>query len=257
MKVKVLLTLLLFLGLVSNKYSQQKLNKKFTAKKIIDLTHSMHDEMAYWPGGVPFKKDRLVDYDQGYQLHKFTLGENTGTHVDAPSHFIKGKNSIDKIPLNQLVLPIIVINVEKQSKKNSDYQLTISDIKKWEKKNGKIPAGSLVILNTGWFKKFKNPKKYINMDNEKIMHFPGFSPKSANFLLKRKITAVGIDTLSIDYGKSKDFVSHSIFLKANKFQIENMANLDALPSKGAVAVIGVLPIKDGSQAQARIFAFTK
>ncbi len=249
------LMVFLVLGLISTYATAEKLNQKLAATQVIDLTQPMYDGMPYWPGGVPFKKERLVDYDQGYQLHQFTMGENTGTHVDAPSHFVKGQHTIDQIPLNQLVLPIAVIDVQRQARANADYQLTVEEVKKWEKKNGQIPSGSLVVLNTGWHKKFKDPKSYVNLDENNVMHFPGFSADSAKLLIKRNVTGIGIDTLSLDYGMSQDFATHLLMLQANKYQIENMANLDALPETGATAVIGVLPIKEGSQAQARILAF--
>jgi len=182
------------------------------------------------------------------------MGENTGTHVDAPSHFIQGNLSIDQIPLNQLVVPIVVIDIRKASRANSDYLLTADDIQDWESKNGKVPSGSLVVANTGWHKKFTDPKQYLNQDQNGVMHFPGYSPEAAKLLLQRDVAGIGIDTLSLDYGKSTDYPTHVLMLKANKYQIENMANLDALPERGATAVIGVLPVQGGSQAQARIFA---
>ncbi len=230
------------------------LSHPVTAKRAIDLTHKMHEGMPFWPGGVPFKKHRLVDYDQGYQLHKFEVGENTGTHVDAPSHFIKGKRAIDEIPLTDLIIPAVVIDVQEKVARNPDYELTPEDIKLWESSHGTIPADSLVILNTGWHKRFGNPEQYINMDGSSVMHFPGYHPDSAKVLIERNIAGVGIDTLSLDHGPSKSFAFHVEILKANKYQIENMANLDALPTKGATVVVGVLPVQAGSQAQARIIA---
>jgi len=227
----------------------------FSVSNAIDLTHVLHDDMAFWPGGVPFKKEVLVTYESGgYLLHKFEMGENTGTHVDAPAHFIDGNLTIDKLPLEQLVLPIVMVDVSKQAAANPDYKLTLQDILIWEAKNGKIPADSLVALNTGWYKKFDTPVDYINMDSNKVMHFPGYSTDAAELLVKRGVSGIGIDTLSIDPGNSETFAAHLVMLKANKFQVENMANLDAVPTTGASAVIGVLPIKGGSQAQARILA---
>ena len=196
----------------------------------------------------------MVDYDKGYQLHKFDMGENTGTHVDAPSHFIKGKRPIDQIPLADLLVPAVVVDVQDKVAANSDYQLSADDITAWEAKHGSIPAGALVILNTGWHKRFGDAERYINMDSQKVMHFPGYSRESAVLLLQRDVIGIGIDTLSIDHGASKDFATHSVMLAANKYMVENMANLDALPPTGATVVIGVLPVRDGSQAQARIFA---
>lgn len=235
----------------------ETLRQKIEATKVIDLTHRMHDDMAFWPGGVPFKKTRLVDYDKGYQLHKFEMGENTGTHVDAPSHFIKGNKPIDQLPLSDLVVPAVVINVQKKVAASSDYQLTAADIEQWEAKQGKVPAGSLVILNTGWHKRFDNPKRYVNMDDQKVMHFPGYGPDSARLLVERDVAGIGIDTLSLDYGPSKTFATHVVMLKANKYQVENLANLDALPPTGASVIVGVLPVKAGSQAQARVMALLR
>ncbi len=234
--------------------SAEPLRQKVVATQAIDLTHPMHDDMPFWPGGVPFKKTRLVDYDQGYQLHKFEVGENTGTHVDAPSHFIKGNIAIDKLALKDLVVPAVVIDVQAKVAGNPDYQLSAADLKAWETANGPIPAGSLVILNTGWHKRFGDPKAYVNMDAGNVMHFPGYGPDSAAPLIERDVVGVGIDTLSLDFGASKDFAFHVAMLKANRYQIENLANLDALPATGATIIVGVLPVKDGSQAQARVLA---
>ncbi len=227
----------------------------FTAGKAIDLTHPMHDDMAFWPGGVPFKKERLVDYDTGgYQLHKFIMGENTGTHVDAPSHFIKGNKPINQLSLAQLIVPIVVLDAKRASAADNDYELTPADIRNWEAQHGKVPANSLFVMNTGWHDRFDNPQKYINMDGDNVMRFPGFSADAARLLVERDVAGIGIDTLSLDHGPSQTFAAHVVMLAANKYQVENMASLDALPATGATVVIGVLPVRDGSQAQARIFA---
>lgn len=234
--------------------SAEELRQKVAASKVVDLTHPLYDAMPFWPGSVPFKKTRLVDYDQGYQLHKFEMGENTGTHVDAPSHFDEGNVAIDRLALQDLVVPAVVIDVKDKVADNPDYQLTDADIRNWEAANGAIPAGALVILNTGWNKRFGDPEAYVNADANNVMHFPGYHPDSAAVLIERGIVGVGIDTMSIDFGGSGDFAFHNAMLKAGNYQIENMANLDALPTRGATVIVGVLPVKDGSQAQARILA---
>lgn len=255
MYVRRLFLAVVILGFViTSGNAAEMLKQRIQATKVIDLTHPLHDEMPFWPGGVPFKKIRLVDYNQGYQLHKFETGENTGTHVDAPSHFIKGNKPIDQLSLSELIVQAMVIDIQKKVAANPDYQLTAADVRAWEAEHGKIPAGSLVILNTGWHKRFANPKKYINMGDDKVMHFPGFGPDSAELLVERDVVGIGIDTLSLDNGPSKDFASHVIMLKKNKYQIENLANLDALPPTGATVIVGVLPVKNGSQAQARVIA---
>lgn len=235
-------------------YAAEPLRTPLTARAVVDLTHPMHDDMPFWPGGVPFRKIRLVDYDQGYRLHRFEMGENTGTHVDAPSHFIRGKRPIDRIPLSDLIVGAAVIDVRDKVAANADYRLSAADVRAWEARHGRILPGALVILNTGWHRRFGEPERYVNMDARKVMHFPGYGADSAALLVRRDVAGIGIDTLSIDHGPSKDFAAHVVMLKANKYQIENMANLDALPPRGATVVVGVLPVKEGSQAQARIFA---
>jgi kynurenine formamidase len=232
----------------------ERLHQTLQATQVVDLTHTMHENMAFWPGGVPFKKIRLVDYDKGYRLHKFDMGENTGTHVDAPAHFIKGKRAIDNIPLADLIVPAVVIDVQDKVSAQPDYQLSADDVRDWEDGHGTIAAGSLVILNTGWHKRFDDAPRYVNMDTNHIMHFPGFGKASAELLVQRDVVGIGIDTMSLDHGPSKDFAVHHVMLGANKYMVENLANLDALPPTGATVVVGVLPIQDGSQAQARMFA---
>jgi kynurenine formamidase len=253
MRTGILIAILLGLG-PAHPTAAEPLAQPLSATRIIDLTHSLHEGMPYWPGGVPFRMERLVDYDQGYRLHKFSMGENTGTHVDAPSHFIPGKRDIDDIPPADLVVPLVVIDVSAGAAGNADYRLSRRDVLDWEARHGRVPAHSLVVMNSGWHRRYVSPEDYINMDGDKVMHFPGFSRPAAALLLERDVAGIGVDTLSIDYGASTDYAVHGLMLEHNKYQIENLANLDAVPPAGASAIIGVLPVKDGTQAQARIFA---
>jgi len=228
-----------------------------TDYKIVDLTHEMYDDMPFWPGGVPFRLERLVDYKSGYRLHQFSTGENTGTHVDAPSHFAPGKHSITEIPVADLVAPVVMIDVSDKVAKNPAYEISPADITAWESKHGKIPAGSVLLAHTGWSDRFTNSKDYINFDKDKIMQFPGYAPATADVLIDRKIKGVGIDTLSLDHGPSKTFGFHYKILAEDIYQLENVNNIDLLPATGADIVIGVLPIRFGTQAQARIMGFIK
>lgn len=222
---------------------------------LVDLTHPLHDGMAYWPGGVPFKKTRLADYDQGYRAHRYEMGENTGTHVDAPCHFIPNQRCLDGIHLGELYVPAVVIDVSAQVKEDVDYQVSEGDLDAFEVAHGPIPRGALVLVRTGWGARFQDPLAYVNQDDEGVMHFPGVGPDAARKLLAREVVGVGIDTLSIDHGASVDFAAHRILLTAGKYQLENLANLDRLPARGATVLVGVLPVVGGTQAQARVIAF--
>lgn len=255
MKSRTLVTITAaMLASLSFSTGAESLSQEVQAGKAVDLTQTMHDDMAFWPGGVPFKKVVLVDYEQGYLLHKFEMGENTGTHVDAPAHFVEGNRPIDELSLSELIVPAVVIDVKDKVASDPAYELSADDVRSWESEHGEIPAGTLVILNTGWHKRFDEPEKYVNMDADEVMQFPGYGPDSARLLVERDVAGIGIDTLSIDHGPSKTFAAHMVMLQAGKYQIENLANLDALPATGATVVVGVLPVRGGSQAQARVIA---
>lgn len=232
----------------------EALRQSVTATQVVDLSHDMYEGMSYWPGGVPFTMTRLVDYDQGYRLHKFEVGENTGTHIDAPKHFVDGAPGLDAIALRDLVVPAVVIDVKDKVADNVDYRLSAADVEAWEAEHGAIPAGSLVILNTGWHQRFADQAEYANQDEGGVMHFPGYAKDAAELLVARDVVGIGIDTLSLDYGPAKSFDTHLVMLGAEKYQIENLANLDALPPTGATVIVGVLKVRDGTQAQARILA---
>ncbi len=232
-----------------------ELAQPFFARHVIDLTHELHRDMPFWPGTAPFVKERLADYDKGYRMHRFTLWENIGTHVDAPAHFVQGRRAVNELGINDLIVPVLVIDTREQAAQDPDYELSVEDVLSWEELNGQVRAGSLVVMNTGWHKKFAAPKTYVNQDDAGVLRFPGFSVAAAQLLVERDVAGIGIDTLSLDPGKALSFPVHKLILGAGKFQVENMNNLNALPAVGAVAVIGVLPVRDASQAQARIFAF--
>jgi kynurenine formamidase len=221
----------------------------------VDLTHPLHEKTVSWPGGIPFKKTLLADYPQGFRMFKFEMAENVGTHVDAPAHFVQGTPTIDRIPLSRLIGPAVVVDVTDEVKQNPDYRLTREDLRAWETRFGKIPVGGIVIMRTGWGKRAGDLTRYRNMDSQKVMHFPGFSKRSAEFLTReRDISGIGIDTLSLDHGPSTDFPVHKVMLGAGKFQIENLANLDRLPGKGAIVFVMPINVKDGTQAEARVIA---
>lgn len=175
--------------------------------------------------------------------------------MDAPAHGIKGKVTVDKISPDKLISPTFVINVRKKVRINHDSLLTTDDIRHWEKLYGRIAKCSVVLMSTGWGKYWSNKKKYLNQDKDGVMHFPGFSKESVEFLvMKRNINGIGVETMSIDSGNSDDFPAHGVLFKLNKFALENLANLDKLPAKGATIIIAPLKIEGGSGSPVRVFA---
>lgn len=232
-----------------------ELHHDIQASEVVDLTHDMYEGMTFWPGGVPFKMTKVVDYsDYGYRLFKFTTGENTGTHADAPAHYIPDGATMDELPARDLILPTVVIDVQEAAAQDPDYRLTAERVRRWEKKHGKIPEDSLVIMNSGWHEKFESQDAYANQDEDGTLHFPGFGMSAAKLLLERNIRAIATDTLSLDAGEASEFPVHNFLLDEGIWGMENLTNLDKLPATGATVVAGALPVRGGTQAQARVFA---
>ena len=185
----------------------------------------------------------------------YSTSEHNGTHLDAPIHFKDSVATVDKISSEDLFAPAAVIDVSSKCSANPDYRLRVEDIKEWEVKNGPLPNGAVVLMYTGWSKKWDNPEAYKNQDELGKMHFPGFSVEANQFLVnERAIKGIGIDNLSIDYGLSTSFEAHGITNGAGKYHLENVANLHLLPEKGAYLISAPIKIEGGSGGQVRIFA---
>lgn len=226
--------------------------------KLLDLTYSLNSDNPYWPGPAyfPFKLRNIASIDSHKSYSNvICMPEHLGTHLDAPNHFVKGGTSLDQIPLAQFFGPAVVVNVTKKVLGNSDYQVSVAGLREWEKTNGSIPQGAIILAYTGWRDRWNNYTFYKNVDEKGTLHFPGYAPEVAEFLVEeRNIYGLGIDTLSVDYGPSQDFRVHVVSHGAGKYHLENLANLDKLPPKGAYLIVAPIKIQGGSGGQARVFA---
>ncbi|HLK04206.1 MAG TPA: cyclase family protein [Candidatus Acidoferrum sp.] len=224
--------------------------------RLIDLSYAINDKLVAWPGDPKVfeaKVNGTVEKD-GYFTRSFWMLEHYGTHLDAPAHFPPGKATVEKIAPEKFFGPAVVLDVRAESEKNADYQLTPSVIESWEKRHGKIPAGAIVLLRTGWAFRWPDTQRYRNSDAKGDMHFPGFSVDAAKILLDRKISGLGCDTLSIDPGNSKDFPVHHLVLGSEVYQLENLRDLTALPESGAFLVVAPIKLEGGSGGAVRVFA---
>jgi kynurenine formamidase len=224
--------------------------------RVVDMTYAINGKLPAWPGTdrtFEAKVEATPEKD-GYFARSFWTLEHYGTHMDAPAHFPLGKEYLDQIPVQHLFAPAVVIDVRDEVGKEPDYRLRVMRVEKWEALHGRIPAGAVVLLRTGWASRWPDQARYRNMDAAQVMHFPGFSVEAARLLIERGAVGLGIDTLSIDYGPSKDFEVHRVTLPAGLYQLENLANLDQLPDAGAFLISAPIKLEGGSGGPVRVFA---
>ena len=231
-------------------------------RKLIDLTYPLDEQTIAWPTNKPFEREQTAWGNTAggywYASGQFSMSEHAGTHMDAPIHFAEGMQSVDKIPIQKLIVPAVVIDVSSAAETSRDYRLTQQDLEDWEARQGTIPPGAVVLMYTGWGARWPDREWYLGSvtpSDPKTLHFPGFSKEAAEFLVgERKIDGIGIDTPSIDYGPSQDFVVHQIVNGANLYGLENLANLDKLPPKGAILVALPIKIRGGTGGPVRVIA---
>lgn len=231
----------------------------------IDLTYDFSEQTIYWPTAETFQLDTVfagvTHKGYYYSAYQFFAAEHGGTHIDAPVHFAEGRRTVDEIPLQQLIGPAVVIDVSEKALKDPDYQVSVEDFEAWETAFGTIPENSIALLRTGYGQFWPNRERYMGTHERgqqavANLHFPGLHPNAAHWLVvNRKISAIGLDTPSIDYGQSQLFESHRILFKKDIPVFENVANLDHLPEKGAFVIALPMKIKGGSGGPLRIIAF--
>src|SRR5437868_12225872 len=222
--------------------------------RVIDLSYALSDKLVPWPSDAKAfeaKVNATVEKN-GYFTRSFWMLEHYGTHMDAPAHFPPGTTTVDKIPAEKFFGPAVVLDVRSEADRNPDYQLTVKRIEVWEAQHGKIPAGGIVLLRTGWASRWPDVARYRNQDASGTMHFPGFSVEAAKLLLERKISGLGCDTLSIDPGNSKDFPVHRLVLGAEVYQLENLRDLSSLPEVGSSLIVAPIKLEGGSGGAVRV-----
>jgi kynurenine formamidase len=224
--------------------------------RVIDLSYAINDKLVPWPGDTRWfeaKVNATVEKN-GYFTRSFWMLEHYGTHLDAPIHFPPGKMTVDEIPPTKLFGPAVVLDVRAESVKDADYQAPAALVEEWEKRHGQIPEGAIVLLRTGWASRWPDAQRYRNQDAQGRMHFPGYSVKAAKLLIERKVSGLGCDTMSADYGASEDFAVHRAVLGAGLYQLENLTDLSALPETGAFLVVAPIKLEGGSGGAVRVFA---
>ncbi|HXE58776.1 MAG TPA: cyclase family protein [Gemmatimonadales bacterium] len=229
----------------------------------IDLTHPFDSTTIYWPTAQPFRLE-VVSAERTpagyyYAANNFGAAEHGGTHLDAPIHFAEGRHTTDEIPLDRLIGPALVVDVAGAAARNADYRVTAEDLVEWEREHGTVPEGAIVLIRTGWARRWPDRSRYLGTARlgpraVDELHFPGLDSSAARLLVARRVDAVGIDTPSVDHGQSRLFESHRILSEANVPAFENVANLESLPVLGATVVALPMKIAGGSGGPLRIVA---
>jgi len=230
---------------------------------IIDLSHAYGPSTLFWPTSpTKFELQKLAygKTEGGYFYAANTLStpEHGGTHLDAPIHFFEGGRTNEQIPLEQLIAPAVVIDVTARATADRDYRATRDDVLQFEKAHGPITRGTIVLLRTGWSRHWPNAKAYLGDDtpgDASKLSFPSFGADAARLLVdERGAAALGIDTASIDYGRSTDFQVHRIAAAQNVVGLENLTSLDRLPPRGALVIALPMKIEGGSGGPLRAVA---
>jgi len=229
----------------------------------VDLTWPYDARTIYWPtspSGFELKRlhHGLTPGGFFYSANAFCTPEHGGTHLDAPVHFAEGRWSAAEIPVDRLLGPAVVIDVSSSASADPDHRLTVAEVRAWEGKHGDVPAGAIVLLRTGWGRRWPDRRRYLGDDtpgDAAHLHFPSYGREAAEYLVHaRKVAALGVDTASIDHGPSSDFPVHRVVGEANVAGFENLARLEEVPEAGAWVIALPMKIAQGSGGPLRIIA---
>lgn len=257
--------LILLMAFLTSACQSQDEFKTIKALKWLDLTHAFDENTLYWPNDPHHFMHDTTHFgpsDKGYFYASFGFSapEHGGTHIDAPIHFAQGKKSVDVLDFPQMINQGVCISVAKKALKDRNYQVQIQDVLDFERQYGNIPKGSFVLFHTGYGAFYPQRKAYFGTDlrgREALvaLSFPGIAPETAQWLLRhRSVNGLGLDTPSLDDGRSQDFKTHRILMGADVPGFENLYQLEKLPPGPFLVLALPMKIKGGSGGPLRILA---
>ena len=224
--------------------------------RFCDLTHTFREGFPVFVTGEEPERETIANYaTDGFYAQKWTFGEHSGTHMDVPGHFIPGGRLSPDITVPELIIPVVVVDIRKKARQDPNAMVEVDDIRRFERKHGKIPRGALVAADSGWASKVDDPLAFKGGVAFPNYNFPGWGLEAALYVAeKRDVTAIGIDTLSLDPGNSATFPVHVQYLGTDRYGIENLTGLDCIPPSGATAYVGLIPWEEGSGGPCRVVA---
>jgi kynurenine formamidase len=225
-------------------------------ERVADLTHTFRAGFPVFVVGEEPERRTIAEYaTDGFYAQEWTFGEHAGTHMDVPGHFVPGGRLSPEITPRELIAPIVVVDISRKAMSNPNAMVELEDLRKFERRHGRIAKGAIVAADSGWAAKVDDPLAFKGGAAFPNYNFPGWSEEAALWLVEnRDITGIGIDTLSLDPGNSLTFPVHVNFLATDRYGIENLAGLDRIPPRGATAYVGLIPWEEGSGGPCRVIA---
>ena len=247
---------MLLLYLVGSAQTPSQSQRRF--EHVVDLTHALDESTPYIPvpQTFPFKKTPIATVAKdGVAAYRWEIHEHLGTQIDAPNHFFEQGRSLERLPVESLVVPLVVIDVSARTESNADTSVTVADIERWEHRHGRIPEHAALIMTSGWDRRINDAKAFVNADASGAMHFPGFSAEAALFLARsRQLSGIGVDTLSLDPGLDVTYAAHKAWLATGKWGVELVANLRQVPPVGATVFVGATKVTGATGGPVRLIA---
>jgi kynurenine formamidase len=228
--------------------------RKRGRERVADLTHVFREGFPVYIGATPVREPLNNIPEHGFYAQTWTFGEHSGTHMDAPGHFTAGGRLTTDLLPSELFAPIAVIDVRRRAADDPDTAVSEEDIRRHEKRYGRIPRGAAVLMRSGWDSRAGDDAAFKNADANGVYHFPGFGADAAELLMERDALAIGVDTMSLDPGNSTTFEVHVEWLGDDRYGLEGVANLGAIPARGATLIVGVIPWEEGSGGPCRLLA---
>jgi kynurenine formamidase len=230
-------------------------NRRGRGHRVVDLTHRLVRDFPTFTHDQP-GDEVVADFaTDGFYAKRWTINEHTGTHIDTPGHFAEGMRLVDELGVDELVAPIVVIDIRRKALDDPNAMVEPDDLVRFERRHGRIPERALVCMDSGWAAKAGDPLEFLGGPAFPDYNFPGFSIDATDWLAaRRNPVGIGVDTVSLDPGNSTTFDVHVGFLGSNHYGVENLRNLDRIPPRGASVFVGAIPWEDGSGSPCRVIA---
>ena len=235
------------------------MRKIITYSRLVDLSHVVHPRLPVWPGDPPVEFDEVAQLgEDGYFLRRFSMGEHSATHMNAPKAFYPDGQGIDVYRATSLVAQAVVVDIRRLVDGNACYELAPPSVLAWEKSHGRVPEGSIVLLYTGWQSKWDDAGAYLGISPSGKMAFPGFGTGAARLLMDdRGVAGLGSDAPGLESGLDTGYSVNKLVLEQSGVALESLTNLDLLPPTGITLVIGIIRLKGGSGSPASVLAFVE